>query len=110
MCRFIDAEKATEDNPGGYPAALLCRVLALPRSTYYSRLAARPAAALRQAQEEDLVAEIREIHTASRGAPTAPRGSMPHYAEAAAGSAGGRWRRPCGSAASRASLDAGNAR
>jgi transposase InsO family protein len=73
VCRFIDAEKACADHPGGYSVALLCRVLDLPRSTYYSWLAARPAAVARQAEEEELVAEIREIHTASRGAYGAPR-------------------------------------
>lgn len=73
MCRFIDAEKAWADHPDGYPVALLCRVLDLPRSTCYAWVASRPAAALRQAEEEDLVAEIREIHAASRGAYGAPR-------------------------------------
>lgn len=73
MCRFIDAEKACADKswrlphrtavPGARPASV----------TYYAWVAARPAAALRQAEEEDLVAEIREIHTASRGAYGAPR-------------------------------------
>ncbi|MFC8015393.1 IS3 family transposase [Streptomyces cinereoruber] len=74
MCRFIDAEKACADNPGGgYPVALLCRIFALPRSTYYSWLASRPAEVARQKQEEELVAEIKEIHSASRGAYGAPR-------------------------------------
>jgi transposase InsO family protein len=73
LCRFINAEKATETNPGGYSIALLCRTLHLPRSTYYSWLEARPAVAIRQAAEDELAEEIREIHTASRGAYGAPR-------------------------------------
>lgn len=73
MCRFIDAEKATEDNPGGYSVALLYRVLELPRATYYSRLASRPAIAERQRAEDELAEEIREIHGTSRGAYGAPR-------------------------------------
>lgn len=73
MCRFIDAEKATEDNPDGYSVALLCRVLKLPRATYYSWLASRPAVAERQRAEDELAEEIREIHGTSRGAYGAPR-------------------------------------
>ncbi|MFD9286456.1 IS3 family transposase, partial [Streptomyces mirabilis] len=73
MCRFIDSEKATEDSPGGYSIALLCRTLGLRRSTYYAWLAARPAAAVRQTAEDDLTGEIREIHAGSRGAYGAPR-------------------------------------
>jgi len=73
VCRFIDAEKATEDNPGGYSVALLCRVLELPRATYYSWLASRLAIAERQRAEDELAEEIREIHGASRGAYGAPR-------------------------------------
>jgi hypothetical protein len=33
LCRFIDAEKAAEDNPGGYSVSLLCRVVGVNRST-----------------------------------------------------------------------------
>lgn len=73
MCRFIDAEKATEDNPGGYSVALLCRVLGVGRSTYYAWLAARPAAAVRADAEDELADEIRQIHANSRGAYGAPR-------------------------------------
>ncbi|MFD9124249.1 hypothetical protein [Kitasatospora sp. NPDC059571] len=105
MYRFIDAEKATGDNPDGNPITMLCRVLALPRC----RLAARPTAAAREKQEEDLVTEIREIHTASRGAYGDLRSTQP-CAAAAARSAGGQWRRPCAGAASRASPAAENAR
>jgi putative transposase len=73
LCRFIDAEKAAEDNPGGYSVSLLCRVVGVNRSTYYSWLAARPAATERQRAEDALAEEIREIHGTSRGAYGAPR-------------------------------------
>ncbi|MFI6063536.1 IS3 family transposase [Streptomyces sp. NPDC051286] len=73
MCRFIDAEKAAETNPAGYSVALLCRVTGINRSTYYSWLAARPAAAERHWVENELIEEIREIHASSRGAYGAPR-------------------------------------
>lgn len=78
---FIDAEKATESNPGGHSVTLMCKVLGVSRSGYYAYLAARPAAEERARQEDELAAEIRQIHTGSRrayGAPavrTAPRGS-----------------------------------
>lgn len=64
---FIDAEKTTRS------VALLCRVLDVARSSFYAWLAARPAAAARQAAEDDLAAQIREIHSASRGAYGVPR-------------------------------------
>ncbi|MET7352028.1 IS3 family transposase [Streptomyces mirabilis] len=73
MCRFIDAEKAAEINPGGYSVALLCRVTGINRSTYYAWLTARPTAAERQCAEDELTEEIREIHASSRGAYGAPR-------------------------------------
>ncbi|WP_327286742.1 IS3 family transposase [Streptomyces sp. NBC_01198] len=73
MCRFIDAEKATEENPDGYSVARLCRVLSFHRSTYYAWLASRPAAAERQCAEDELTDRIREIHATSRGAYGAPR-------------------------------------
>ncbi|MEU6657410.1 IS3 family transposase [Streptomyces sp. NPDC046900] len=73
MCLFIDAEKATEGNPDGYSVVLLCRVLKVPRGTYYSWLASRPAVAERQRAEDELAEEIREIHGKSRGAYGAPR-------------------------------------
>jgi putative transposase len=73
VCRFIDAEKATEDNPGGYSIAQLCRTLGVRRSTYYAWLASRPAARIRQEAEDELAGEIREIHAGSRGAYGAPR-------------------------------------
>ncbi|WTU53389.1 IS3 family transposase [Streptomyces sp. NBC_00057] len=68
----MDAEKAAETNPGGYSVALLCRVTGINRSTYYSWLAARPAAE-RQLAKDELTEEIREIHASSRGAYGAPR-------------------------------------
>ena len=73
VCDFIDAEKAGPDNPGGYSVARPCRVLGLNRSTYYAWLASRPAAVAREAAEDALVGEIREIHAGSRGAHGAPR-------------------------------------
>jgi putative transposase len=73
VCRFIDAEKATEDNPGGYSIALMCRVMGVNRSTYYAWLASRPAVAERRRAEDELAGRIREIHTTSRGAYGAPR-------------------------------------
>lgn len=66
-------ERATEENPGGFSVALLCRVLEIGRSAYYAWLAARPAAAVRQAAEDELAQEIRVIHAESRGAYGAPR-------------------------------------
>ncbi|MER6694687.1 IS3 family transposase [Streptomyces minutiscleroticus] len=69
----MDAEKASEANPGGWPVAFLCRVLDVTRSAYYAYLAAKPAAEARQAEEDELADEIRKIHTCSRGAYGAPR-------------------------------------
>ncbi|MFI6476054.1 IS3 family transposase [Streptomyces sp. NPDC050516] len=66
-------EKATEKNPGGFSVAALCRVLEIGRSVYYGWLAARPAAAARQEAEDELAAEIRQIHAESRGAYGVPR-------------------------------------
>jgi putative transposase len=66
-------EKATEDNPGGFSIAALCRVLGIGRSVYYGWMAARPAAAARQEAEDELAAEIRQIHADSRGAYGVPR-------------------------------------
>jgi putative transposase len=73
VCRFIDAEKATEANPDGYSVARLCRVLGINRSTYYSWLAGREAVAERRRAENELAEEIREIHEKSRGAYGSPR-------------------------------------
>lgn len=74
MCRFIDAQKATADNPAdGHSVARLCRVLGINRSTYYAWLAARPDAAERQRAEDELAVQIRAIHEKSRGAYGVPR-------------------------------------
>ncbi|MGH3311544.1 MAG: IS3 family transposase [Streptomyces sp.] len=64
---FIEAEKTT------HGVALLCRVLDVARSSFYAWLAARPAAAARQADEDALAAQIRKVHTDSRGAYGVPR-------------------------------------
>ncbi|MGQ4365458.1 IS3 family transposase [Streptomyces sp. SAS_272] len=72
-CRFIDAEKASEGDPAGHSVAFLCRVLGVPRSTYYAHRASRPARAVRERAEELLVDEIRVLHAGSRGAYGAPR-------------------------------------
>jgi hypothetical protein len=71
VCRFIDAEKASGERPGGYSVVLMCRVLGLPRSTYYAHCAARPARRVRD--RELLVGEIRVLHAGSRGAYGVPR-------------------------------------
>ncbi|MEW2486583.1 IS3 family transposase [Streptomyces sp. NPDC048411] len=70
---FVDAEKTSRGNPGGYSVPLLCRALKVTRSARYAYFAARPAAETRQAAEEELVGEIRQVHTDSRGAYGAPR-------------------------------------
>lgn len=64
---FIEAEKTT------HGVALLCRILGVARSSFYAWLAARPAATARQADEDALADQIRQIHTDSRGAYGAPR-------------------------------------
>ncbi|WP_431684035.1 IS3 family transposase [Kitasatospora sp. KL5] len=89
MCAFVDAEKATDTNPGGFSVALLCRALGLPRSTYYAHVAAAPARRARQRAEEKLVGEIRLLHAGSRGAYGVPR---VHAALARAGRAVNRKR------------------
>lgn len=61
-------------------------MLSSPRATYYVRPAAGPAAGAREGQEEDLLAEINEIHTVSRGAHGLRR-AVPCHAVAASGSA-----------------------
>ncbi|MET9418812.1 IS3 family transposase [Streptomyces klenkii] len=66
-------EKATENNPGGHSVTLMCKVLGVSRSGCCACLAARPAAEKRARQEDELVAEIRQIHTASRRAYGVPR-------------------------------------
>ncbi|WP_086750856.1 MULTISPECIES: IS3 family transposase [Streptomyces] len=72
-CRFIDAEKASEGNSAGHSVAFLCRVLGVPRCTYYAHRASRPARTVRERAEEVLVGEIRVLHAGSRGAYGVPR-------------------------------------
>ncbi|MCX3061354.1 IS3 family transposase [Streptomyces beihaiensis] len=69
----MDAEKASETNPGGRPVAFLCRVLGVSRSAYYAWQATRPARRVRQRDEDELVGQIRVLHAGSRGAYGAPR-------------------------------------
>ena len=66
-------EKAGPGRPDGYSISLLCRALNVSRSGYYAYLAARPAAAATAREEDELVAEIRQIHEESRRAYGAPR-------------------------------------
>ncbi|WP_327167706.1 IS3 family transposase [Streptomyces subrutilus] len=66
-------EKAGPDRPDGYSISLLCRALKISRSGYYAYLAARPAAAVTACEEDELVAEIRQIHGESRRSYGAPR-------------------------------------
>jgi transposase InsO family protein len=73
VCRFIDAEKASSERPSGYSVVLMCRVLGLPRSTYYAHCAARPARRVRDREQDLLVGEIRVLHAGSRGAYGVPR-------------------------------------
>ncbi|MEU6709821.1 IS3 family transposase [Streptomyces wuyuanensis] len=72
-CRFIDAEKTSDDNHAGHGVALLCRALGVPRSTYYAHRAAASARRVARREEERLVDEIRVLHAGSRGAYGAPR-------------------------------------
>lgn len=66
--RFISEHHAT------YGVARLCRVLAVKRRQgYYEWLAAQPARQKRAQAEEQLVAEIRAIHTGHRGSYGSPR-------------------------------------
>ncbi|WP_406045185.1 IS3 family transposase [Micromonospora sp. NBC_00898] len=60
--RFISTHRAT------YGVKRMCRVLNIRRQGYYEWLEAAPARAERQRAEDDLAAEITEIHTAHRQA------------------------------------------
>jgi transposase InsO family protein len=60
--RFISTHRAT------YGVKRLCRVLNIRRQGYYEWLEAAPARAERQRAEDDLAAEIAEIHTAHKEA------------------------------------------
>ncbi|MEU8653610.1 IS3 family transposase [Streptomyces sp. NPDC048737] len=70
---FIDAERATETNPDGHSVALLCRLLGVSRSGCYTYLTTREAARERARRQDELVTEIRHLHTASRRAYGSPR-------------------------------------
>ena len=63
--RFISAEKAQ------YPATLLCRVLGVARSGYYAW--ARRGVSARAQADEELAAQIAQVHEASRRTYGAPR-------------------------------------
>ena len=63
--RFIRAEKAT------YPVALLCRLLGVARSGYYAW--ARRGGSARARADEELTAQIAQIHQGSRRTYGAPR-------------------------------------
>ncbi|ANZ21625.1 HTH-like domain [Streptomyces noursei ATCC 11455] len=58
---FISAHRAD------FGVQRICRVLGVSRSGYYRWLADAKARAVRQAAEDDLVTEIREVHTAHKG-------------------------------------------
>jgi putative transposase len=55
----------------GIPVAVTCRVLNLPRSTYYERASRRPSA--RSVADAALTATITAVHAESRGSYGAPR-------------------------------------
>ena len=79
--RFISAEQAH------YPVALLCRVLGIARSGYYAW--ARRGVSARAQADEDLAAQIAQVHEASRHTYGAPR---VHAALRAGGTVCGRRR------------------
>ena len=55
----------------GFPVAVTCRVLNIPRSSYYDSQGRAPSA--RAAQDAALSATIATVHAASRGTYGAPR-------------------------------------
>ncbi|WP_033257441.1 IS3 family transposase [Kitasatospora phosalacinea] len=65
--RFIAAEKAT------YPVALLCRILGVPRSSFYAWADGEEARRRRRRADDALAHEITVVHLASRGAYGVPR-------------------------------------
>jgi putative transposase len=73
VCLFVDAGKATGDNPDGYGVARLCRVPGINRSTCYGWLGSRPDAVERQCAQDESAGRIRAVHVTSRGACGAPR-------------------------------------
>lgn len=50
----------------GFPVAVICRVLQVPRSSYYDAIAVRPPTG-REIENAYLTHEIREVHAMSRG-------------------------------------------
>ena len=65
--RFIAAEKAN------HPVTLLCRILGVPRSSFYAWAEGEDARRARQRADEALAHEITVVHLASRGAYGVPR-------------------------------------
>nr|WSX75742.1 IS3 family transposase [Streptomyces sp. NBC_00899] len=65
--RFIAAEKAS------YPVTLLCRVLGVPRSSFYAWAGGEQARRARLRADDALAHEITVVHLASRGAYGVPR-------------------------------------
>ena len=65
--RFIAAEKAT------YPVTLLCRILKVPRSSFYAWAEGEGARRARLRADDALAHEITVVHLASRGAYGVPR-------------------------------------
>lgn len=65
--RFIAAEKAT------YPVTLLCRILGVPRSSFYAWADGQQARRERARADDALVHEITVVHLASKGAYGVPR-------------------------------------
>ncbi|MEV0691637.1 hypothetical protein [Streptomyces sp. NPDC050388] len=86
-CRFIDAEKASDDSLAGHSVALLRRARGVPRTTCYAPRVAAFARRVARRAEERPVDETRVLHAGSRGAYGAPR---IHAALRRAGRAGGR--------------------
>ena len=67
----MTARLVGELREAGFPVALACRVLKVPRSTVYDALSRPPSA--RELADEALLAEIREVFAASRDTYGAPR-------------------------------------
>ena len=55
----------------GFPVAVTCRVLNVPRSSHYERAGREPS--IRARADEELAGVISEVHAASRGTHGAPR-------------------------------------
>ncbi|MEV8099670.1 IS3 family transposase [Kitasatospora sp. NPDC085879] len=65
--RFIAAEKAN------HPVAFLCRILGMPRSSFYAWAEGEEARRARRRADDALAHEITVVHLASRGAYGVPR-------------------------------------